>query len=152
MTTEKTVNQKSNEGARPAFKEIYMNFAKFIARRSTCGRLQVGTVITSTDFRKVLAIGYNGNAAGFPNCCDREEVGNCGCIHSEENAIINCDSPRYVEKIMFVTHLPCVQCTKKIINLGNVKTVYFNEFYRSDESLEYFEKAGINIEKITSKE
>ena len=61
---------------RPTFEQVYMDFAESIARRSTCRRLQVGTVITTTDFRKVLAVGYNGNASGLPNECDRDEPGN----------------------------------------------------------------------------
>ena len=84
---------------RPSFESVYMDFAKAIAHRSTCKRLQVGTVITSTDFRKVLAVGYNGNAAGLPNGCDRDEVGNCGCLHSEENAAINLRQPSLCGKI-----------------------------------------------------
>ena len=64
---------------RPTFDEVYMQFAATIARRSTCTRLAVGTVITTTDYRKVLAVGYNGNASGLANTCDREEPGNCGC-------------------------------------------------------------------------
>ena len=84
----------SAERPRPSFQSIYLNLAHTLAQRSTCARLQVGTVITSTDFRKVLAVGYNGNATGLPNCCDRDEPGNCGCLHSEENAVINCDAPR----------------------------------------------------------
>jgi dCMP deaminase len=106
---------------RPSFEEIYLNLAASLASRSTCRRLKVGTVITSTDFRKVLAVGYNGNASGLPNTCDRDEQGNCGCLHSEENAVINCDTPRDVEKYAFVTHLPCAMCAKRLINLGNVK-------------------------------
>ena len=83
---------------RPSFLEIYMDLAFSLARRSTCKRLHVGTVITTTDYRKVLSVGYNGNASGLANTCDRDEKGNCGCLHSEENAIINCDSPRNTEK------------------------------------------------------
>src|SRR5579872_6679531 len=92
-----------NPEKRPSFPAIYLDLARTLAARSTCKRLQVGTVITSTDFRKVLAVGYNGNATGLPNTCDREEPGNCGCLHSEENAVINCDAPRNVEKYVFVT-------------------------------------------------
>src|SRR3989338_6623781 len=110
---------------RPSFQEIYLQLAATLARRSTCKRLQVGTVITTEDFRKVLAVGYNWNATGLPNTCDREEAGNCGCLHSEENAVINCDSPRSIPKIVFVTHRPCVGCAKRLINLGNVQMVYF---------------------------
>jgi dCMP deaminase len=133
---------------RPSFQEIYMDLAFTLARRSTCARLNVGTVITSTDFRKVLAVGYNGNATGLPNRCDRDEAGNCGCLHSEENAVINCDSPRTIEKFGFVTHLPCSACAKRLINLGNVKKIYYAHDYRTRDSLALFETVGIAVEQL----
>ena len=136
------------ERPRPSFEAIYLNLAKRLSARSTCHRLQVGTVITSTDFRKVLAVGYNGNATGLFNGCDREEAGNCGCLHSEENAVINCDAPRSVEKIVFVTHLPCVACAKRLINLGNVKKIYYGEDYRIRDSLQTLRSVGIQVEQI----
>jgi dCMP deaminase len=125
-----------------------MQLAQTLAARSTCKRLQVGTVITSTDFRKVLAVGYNGNATGLHNGCDREEPGNCGCLHSEENAVINCDAPRFVEKLVFVTHLPCVQCAKRLINLGNVKKVFYFLDYRLKNSVEVLNSVGIEVEQL----
>jgi dCMP deaminase len=133
---------------RPSFEEVYMDFAFSIARRSTCSRLKVGTVITTTDFRKVLAVGYNGNASGLPNRCDRPEPGNCGCLHSEENAVINCDSPRSVEKYIFVTHLPCSQCAKRLVNLGNVRRVYYSTEYRLIEAIEILERCGIKVIRL----
>lgn len=133
---------------RPTFEEIYMDLAFTLARRSTCVRLNVGTVITSTDFRKVLAVGYNGNATGLPNRCDRDEAGNCGCLHSEENAVINCDSPRTIEKLVFVTHLPCSACAKRLINLGNVKKIYYAHDYRTRDSLVLFETVNIAVEQL----
>ena len=136
------------ERSRPSFEEIYLQLARTLAARSTCVRLQVGTVITSTDYRKVLAVGYNGNATGLPNRCDREEPGNCGCLHSEENAVINCDSPRSVEKIVFVTHLPCMACAKRLINLGNVRKVYYGEDYRLRDSIAVLESVGIEVARI----
>jgi dCMP deaminase len=134
--------------SRPSFEAIYLQLAHTLAKRSTCGRLKVGTVITSTDFRKVLAVGYNGNASGLPNHCDREEPGNCGCLHSEENAVINCDAPRFIEKYVFVTHLPCVQCAKRLINLGNVKAVFYDQEYRVKDSLALLTSVGIRVERI----
>lgn len=134
--------------SRPTFENVYMNFAEQIATRSTCSRLQVGTVITTPDFRKVLSLGYNGNAAGLPNGCDREEPGNCGCLHSEENAVINCDSPRHVEKIVFVTHLPCAMCAKRIINLGNVVKVIFKNAYRTRDSVALLNRVNIPVYQL----
>jgi dCMP deaminase len=116
-----------------------------LARRSTCRRLNVGTVITTTDYRRVLAVGYNGGATGLRNDCDRPEPGNCGCLHAEENACINCDSPRSIEKHVFVTHVPCPMCAKRLINLGSVTRVTFGESYRSDEGRLLLESAGIAV-------
>jgi dCMP deaminase len=134
--------------SRPTFEQVYMDFAEAISRRSTCSRLQVGTVITTTDFRKVLAIGYNGNATGLPNTCDRAEPGNCGCLHSEENAVINCDSPRQVEKYVFVTHLPCAACAKRMINLGNVRQIVYMHDYRCRDSIKILKAVNIAVYRL----
>lgn len=136
------------EKHRPKFESIYMSLAHSLAARSSCHRLNVGTVITSMDFRKVLAVGYNGNATGLHNGCDREEPGNCGCLHSEENAVINCDSPRFTEKVVFVTHLPCVACAKRLINLGNVKKVIYDHEYRIKDSIALLQSVGIEVQAI----
>ena len=137
-----------NMSDRPTFDEVYMQFAETIARRSTCTRLAVGTVITTTDYRKVLAVGYNGNASGLANTCDREEPGNCGCLHSEENAVINCDAPRETKKFVFVTHLPCAACAKRLINLGNVEKVTYRNSYRKHDALDLLESVGIRVEQF----
>ena len=68
--------------------EVYMRMAEELAKRSTCARLQVGTVVTNQALENVLAIGYNGNARGLPNRCDSTVPGSCGCIHSEMNALV----------------------------------------------------------------
>ncbi len=137
---------------RPPFPNIYMNLAKTLSERSTCSRLKVGTVITSTDFRKVLAVGYNGNATGLENSCDRDEKGNCGCLHSEENAVINCDSPRIWEKFVFVTHLPCVACAKRLINLGGVKKIFYSSDYRVQDSIKILNQVDIQVEHLKETE
>ncbi len=133
---------------RPSLESIYMSLAVRLAERSTCSRMKVGTVITSVDYRRVLSIGYNGNASGLPNCCDYlDRPGGCGCLHSEENAVINCDSPRSIEKVVFVTHLPCWMCAKRLINLGSVVRIYYREEYRTQDALQILLSAGIPITK-----
>ena len=136
--------------SRPSFEQIYMQLAVTMAQRSTCSRLNVGTVVASSDYRKILAVGYNGNATGLPNNCDRNETGNCGCLHSEENAVINCDSPRSTEKIVFVTHLPCVACAKRLINLGGVQKIYYSQNYRCRNAIHIIEQVGIEIEQLST--
>lgn len=134
--------------SRPRFESIFMRLARDLSLRSTCTRLNVGTVITTTDFRQVLAIGYNGNAAGLPNTCDRSDPGNCGCLHSEDNAIINCTAARSIAKYVFITHLPCAQCAKRFINLGGVLRVHYREDYRIRDSLEILKSAGIETIQV----
>jgi len=133
---------------RPSFEEIHMRMAGLLIGRSTCKRLRVGCVIASSDFRKILAMGYNGNASGLPNTCDSEEPGSCGCLHAEENAVINCDSPRAWPKIVFCTHLPCKMCAKRLVNLGGVQKVYYAIDYRLKEGLTVFDQAEIPYEHM----
>lgn len=141
--------------SRPSFEEIYMSLATKMAERATCLRtnsagelMKVGCAIVTPDFRKVLAIGYNGNATGLKNACDSTEAGACGCIHAEANAVINCDVPRDTKKVVFATHLPCVMCAKMLINLGGVSKVYYLNDYRIRTSLELFAEVKIPFERI----
>jgi dCMP deaminase len=135
---------------RPTFEQLYMTLAFGMARRATCSRLQVGTVITTTDYRQVLAVGYNGNASGLPNGCDQDVPGACGCLHSEENACINCQSPRATPKLAFVTHLPCSMCAKRLINLGGIERIYYSDDYRKRESLALLSQAGIETRQLVT--
>jgi dCMP deaminase len=123
--------------------EVYMRMAEELAKRSTCGRNQVGTVITNADLTQVLGIGYNGNAKGLPNRCDLDEPGKCGCIHSEANALIKAGAIQ-PGKIMFVTVAPCSMCAKMAIN-SNVAKVYYRNEYRSDEGIRILKQAGIEV-------
>ena len=133
---------------RPSFHRIYMDLAHGMSHRSTCVRLHVGCVITSLDHRKVYAVGYNGNVSGGKNDCDRhgeEAVGNCGCLHAEENAVINCDTARHHEKIVYCTHLPCLMCAKRLVNLGGVCTVIYRTPYRVLDSVTLLSAHGIDV-------
>ncbi len=129
---------------RPSFETIYMRLALHLAERSTCKRLQTGVVITSADYRQVLAVGYNGNAAGLPNTCDSDEPGKCGCLHAEDNVVINCVAPRSQSKIVFVSHNPCVICAKRLINLGGVTHVFWHGRYRDMSSIDLLLDHGID--------
>ncbi len=139
------------EPTRPSFDTIFTRLAWLMSQRSTCRRLKVGAVITSLDHRRVYAVGYNGNASGLGNDCDRhgeEAVGNCGCLHAEENAVINCDVSRSLEKVVYCTHLPCVMCAKRIVNLGGVKQVFFATDYRIRDSLPLLLSVNIEVNQI----
>jgi len=126
---------------RPPLYEVYMRMAEELAKRSTCARLQVGTVITDAALEHVLSIGYNGNVRGFPNRCDSAEPGRCGCIHSEQNALVKArgDVP---DKVAFVTASPCVMCAKLMVQ-AKVTHVFYRQVYRDDGGLAVLEQAGV---------
>ena len=128
---------------RPPLFEVYMRMAEELAKRSTCARLQVGTVITDSDLENVVGIGYNGNARGFPNRCDTPNPGTCGCIHSEMNALVK--APGALRgKVVFVTASPCVRCAKLMVQ-ANVTHVFYREAYRDPEGLDVLKQAGMTV-------
>lgn len=131
---------------RPSFLSIYMELAKNLAQRSTCRRLWVGAVIATPDARRILSVGYNGNAHGLKNDCDSDEPGKCGCLHAEENAIIK--APPDEPKVVICTHLPCVMCAKRIIQVGGVQAVHYGTDYRLRDAVAILEAAKIPVHKL----
>jgi dCMP deaminase len=143
MAAQEPENPPEQAPDRIPLEEVYMRMAEELAKRSTCARLQVGSVITTSDLTQVLGIGYNGNAKGLPNRCDTSEPGNCGCIHSEQNALIKAGAT-LPGKVMFVSASPCVMCAKMIINT-NVGRVYYREAYRDPAGLNVLRQAGVDV-------
>ena len=147
MTLEERVKSGQNleiaEIERIPLEEVFMRMAEELAKRSTCARSQVGTVITNPDLTQVLGVGYNGNARGLPNACDGTEPGRCGCIHSEQNALIKAGAQEH-GKVMFVTLSPCVMCAKMIINT-NVARVYYREAYRDPSGVDVLKQGGVEV-------
>ncbi|MBO0682148.1 MAG: cytidine deaminase [Candidatus Dormibacteraeota bacterium] len=134
---------KAGRPDRIPLEEVYMRMAEELAKRSTCARSQVGSVIATGDLTQVLGIGYNGNARGLPNACDGTEPGRCGCIHSEANALIKAGA-QISDKVMFVTMSPCVMCAKMVVN-SNVARVYYRSAYRDGAGLEILRQGGVEV-------
>ena len=126
---------------RPPLYEVFMRMAEELAKRSTCARLQVGTVITDANLEHVVSIGYNGNVRGFPNRCDSDEAGKCGCIHSEQNALVKAPGDLR-DKVAFITASPCVNCAKIMVQ-ANVSHVFYRTAYRDPSGLEVLQQAGV---------
>jgi dCMP deaminase len=119
-----------------------MATATMWAARSLCSRLKVGAVITSSDMRRILAIGYNGPAKGLPqDRCKASIPGACGCLHAEDNAIAAVDST-IPNKILFVTHQPCEQCAQRVMQ-ANIAKVFYSLTYRSDAGAALLSSVGI---------
>jgi dCMP deaminase len=127
--------------------EMFMQMAEITASRSTCQRRHVGALVTDAEGYSVLALGYNGNAKGLDNNCDRETPGDCGCIHAEVNTLIK--SPFYQgDLIMYTTTYPCIDCAKLILN-SRVRTIYYREDYREDTGIKLLLAQGLKVYFLT---
>lgn len=129
---------------RPSLESIYMNLAMKLAERSSCKRIGHGCVITSQDLESIYALGYNGTARGFDNNDCRNEVGNCGCIHSETNAIAKVHE-KDNKKVFFVTGEPCELCAKLMINSGIIRYYYIKRHPRPVTGIDVLKRAGILV-------
>ena len=132
--------------SRAKLPQLWMNLALAVRELSTCRRSQVGCVITTADFEQVLGVGYNGNAMGLANTCDLDEVGNCGCIHAEVNALIKVGAGRR-DKVIFTTMGPCLACAKLILNSGCSKLRYYAP-YRDSSGLALLDEVGIDVRPV----
>ena len=133
------------EYKRMSREEMYMHMAEIASRRSTCNRLQVGTIITDGEMKNILSLGWNGNYAGGPNQCDKKDSGGCMDIHSEVNALVKCPFER--NRKIFITDSPCLMCAKLMIN-SSIEMVYYRRKYRDSSGLKLLKKAKIKTIQI----
>lgn len=141
---------------RPSWDQYFMDITRLVATRSSCLRRQVGAVLVKE--RHILATGYNGVPSGISHChvtgCLRERMGVpsgerhelCRGLHAEQNAIIQ--AARLGINIsgatLYCTTMPCIICSKMIINAGITKVVY-GEGYADELAREMVAEAGIAV-------
>jgi len=135
------------DSERPTWPETWMQTAWTMAYRSYDPRLQVGAIVVSDDNTTMLAVGYNGNYKGGPHEHESPEPGKSGFIHAEINALVKCDYNFPKKKHMYVTHSPCRDCAKLIINADIVHVVYQVQ-YRDPSGLDLLRSAGIEVLSI----
>ncbi|MFS0780844.1 ComE operon protein 2 [Bacillus sp. 1P06AnD] len=137
---------------RISWDQYFMAQSHLLALRSTCTRLTVGATIVRDN--RIIAGGYNGSIAGGVHCIDQ------GCyvidnhcvrtIHAEMNALLQCAKfgvPSDGAEI-YVTHFPCLQCCKSLIQAG-IKTVHYAKDYKNHEyALELFRQSGVALHKV----
>ena len=106
--------------------QMFMDIAEVVAKRSACLRNNVGAVIVNEN-NNIIAIGYNGPAAGVPQCT--YENCHAGCdiaIHAEDNAILRMpplSTDSYYK--LFCTVSPCKDCARLIYGREDIREVYY---------------------------
>jgi dCMP deaminase len=138
----------ADDRIRPSWNVYFLNIAREVAQRSTCERAQVGAVIVRD--KRILTTGYNGSPRGLPHCTEvgcLMDNGHCvRTLHAEQNAIIQAALHGVITEgaTIYVTHQPCFNCAKTIINAGISEIVYDRE-YQDDRSLEFLTQAGVKL-------
>lgn len=144
---------------RPSWEDYFMDIAVLVSKRSTCIRRSVGAVIVKD--KRILSTGYNGAPSGISHCldigCMREKMNIpsgerhelCRGIHAEQNAIIQAamHGVSIKDATVFCTNLPCLICSKMIINAGINKIVYLSG-YADSMSREMLEESGVELIKL----
>tara|TARA_B100000242_G_scaffold91446_1_gene62000 strand:+ start:1366 stop:1806 length:441 start_codon:yes stop_codon:yes gene_type:complete len=133
---------------RVSWNTYFMNIAREVSTRSTCGRKHVGAVVVRS--KTILSTGYNGSIKGLPHCdevgCEIVE-GHCiRTTHAEANAIVQAakNGVKVDGSEIYVTASPCYNCFKLIANAG-IKIIYYDELYRDERIIERAKEVGIKL-------
>ena len=148
---------------RPTWEEYFMEITRLVAKRATCLRRQVCAVLVMD--KRLLATCYNGAPSGLAHCLEvgclreknkipsgeRHEL--CRGLHAEQNAIIQAafHGIRIQGATLYCTNLPCVICTKMLINAG-IKEILYESGYGDELSREMLLEARIPVRQLSRKE
>jgi dCMP deaminase len=127
----------SGQTDRPSWQEYFKQIAKYTATRSPCHRLQVGCLLVKDN--RIISQGYNGFLPGAPHESVVINNHEQATVHAEQNAIVDC-AKRGVscnKCIAYITHYPCLICTRLLIAAG-IQTIKYIDNYNNDDLVEYF--------------
>ena len=124
-------NLVKNTQKRVDWNEYFMSLAYLISSRSPSEKIKVGAVIIKEN--RIVTCGYNGYPSGAPHTSIHRDGHEINTIHAEQNAISDA-AKRGVSlegSTLYVTHYPCINCTKYIISCG-IKQIIYDQDYRND--------------------
>ena len=137
-----------NTDERISWDEYFLSIALLISCRSPSPKLKVGSVIVKDN--RVVAAGYNGFPSNTPHKSIIVNNHEINTIHSEQNAIA------YAAKngccinnsIIYITHYPCINCSKMIISSGIKQIKYRNDYNNDPVVKDLLNASNIDIIKL----
>ena len=131
--------------------KYYIKVAKLCAKNSYAIKLQVGAIIVKDG--QIMSDGFNGTPCGFENKCEVKSMDGSlhtlsYVLHAESNAILKCAKYGRATNgsTLYITHSPCIECAKLIIQAGIIRVVYLEE-YKTLDGVELLKKLNIKVEK-----
>lgn len=134
---------------RPEWQEYFMSVAYILSKRSTCDRLHVGCVIVKDN--RIITTGYNGHIKGTPHVSRIVDGHEQMTIHAETNAIADAAS-RGVPlngSTAYVTHYPCINCTKNLISAGIKEIIYGEDYNNNPIADELYQLASVKVTRYS---
>lgn len=148
MSTAKDTLTHADPRKQERYDRAYMRMAQEWARLSHCTRKKVGALIVKEGM--IISDGYNGTPTGFPNDCEDEQgITLWYVLHAEANAIMKVarSTNNARESTLYLTHSPCKECSKLILQAGIKRLVYLDA-YKDTAGLDLLEKGGVLIHRI----
>lgn len=115
--------------------KYFIDIAVRTAQESNCTELKVGAVLVKD--KRIISVGYNGVASKYINCDEalkqglyekenHHEWSMTNEIHAELNCILFAAKYGISTKdcILYVSHEPCDNCLKHIVQAGIKEVVY----------------------------
>ncbi len=142
------ISDKLTQITRPTWDEYFSSIIQVTATRSSCERLHVGCILVKDN--RIISQGYNGFLPGCEHRSIVRENHEQAIVHAEQNAICDC-AKRGVScenSIAYITHYPCLICTRLLLASGVKEIKYIND-YKNDDLVEYLcNQKGVRIVKI----
>lgn len=132
----------------------FLDLAATVAGWSKDPSTKVGAVAVDPASRRILELGFNGLPRGvndLPSRYERPKKYALVC-HAESNLVAHAARPVLEGATVYVTHAPCCDCAKLLINAGVAKIVCGSgqtnmkpEMFEAARTM--FAEAGVEVEE-----
>ena len=133
---------------RISWDEYFSKIVMTTSERSPCERLQVGCLLVNDN--RIVSQGYNGFLPGCPHESIVHDNHEQATLHAEQNALMDC-AKRGVSCngcIAYITHYPCIICTRLLL-AGGIKKIKYVKVYKNDDLVKKFtEQCDVCVEKL----
>ena len=134
--------------SRISWDEYFSKIVMTTSERSPCERLQVGCLLVNDN--RIVSQGYNGFLPGCPHESIVRDNHEQATLHAEQNALMDC-AKRGVSCngcTAYITHYPCIICTRLLLAGGIKKIKYINDYKNDDLVKKFTEQCNVCVEKL----
>ena len=133
---------------RISWDEYFSKIVMTRSERSLCERLQVGCLLVNEN--RIVSQGYNGFLPGCPHESIVRDNHEQATLHAEQNALMDCAKRGVTCNgcTAYITHYPCIICTRLLLAGGIKKIKYVNDYKNDDLVKKFTEQCNVCVEKL----